>query len=407
MAIKPQPYTLSNGDVRYKVRFRVPAKKNPTSESFTTLDAARKFIRLIEKIGPVKAQEMRQASDESADETPTLRTYFDRHLTRLEASATPGTVADYRRMAERTWLTQLGDLPIDMISRDAVVRWVSWQRKQETRVSVAARAKASKARAKNPDITVPEPITYATKSISNAQRLLSTVLEAAVRNDVLTKNPAKGVQLPSDQHRDEMVFLTEGEFARLYAKIPPAHQPFVAFLAATGCRWGEATAVQAGDFDLDASQPIVRISRAWKKDANGVYLGATKTRRGERTITLPRSLVEEVRPLVESRARFDMLVFTSAEGERLRAQNWHPRVWHRAIDAAELGKRPRVHDLRHSHASWLIAAGVPLPVVQRRLGHESIQTTVDVYGHLAPDAHAGAADAVGIALAGALPQIEG
>ena len=49
------------------------------------------------------------------------------------------------------------------------------------------------------------------------------------------------------------------------------------------------------------------------------------------------------------------------------------------------GRDVRVHDLRHTHASWLIAAGVPLPVIQRRLGHESITTTVDRYGHLAPD----------------------
>ncbi len=67
--------------------------------------------------------------------------------------------------------------------------------------------------------------------------------------------------------------------------------------------------------------------------------------------------------------------------------------------------RPRVHDLRHSHASALIAAGVPLPVVQRRMGHESIQTTVDVYGHLAPDAYAGAAEAMSVAMGGVSPQI--
>ncbi|MDX3849451.1 tyrosine-type recombinase/integrase [Streptomyces sp. AK02-01A] len=47
-----------------------------------------------------------------------------------------------------------------------------------------------------------------------------------------------------------------------------------------------------------------------------------------------------------------------------------------------LTKRPRIYDLRHTHASWLIAGKVPLPVIQARLGHESITTTVDRYGHL-------------------------
>jgi len=50
--------------------------------------------------------------------------------------------------------------------------------------------------------------------------------------------------------------------------------------------------------------------------------------------------------------------------------------------ALGLEKDTRIHDLRHTHASWLIAAGRPLPSIQRRLGHESITTTVDTYGHL-------------------------
>ncbi|MFD6195709.1 tyrosine-type recombinase/integrase [Mycobacteriaceae bacterium NPDC060252] len=61
--------------------------------------------------------------------------------------------------------------------------------------------------------------------------------------------------------------------------------------------------------------------------------------------------------------------------------------------------RPRIHDLRHTCASWLIQAGVPLPVIQQHLGHESIQTTVDVYGHLDLRSARAAAEAMGKALA--------
>ncbi|MFH8747490.1 tyrosine-type recombinase/integrase [Streptomyces rimosus] len=53
-----------------------------------------------------------------------------------------------------------------------------------------------------------------------------------------------------------------------------------------------------------------------------------------------------------------------------------------AANTADLTKRPRIHDLRHTHAPWLIADKVRLPVIQGRLGHESITTTVDRYGHL-------------------------
>jgi integrase len=65
---------------------------------------------------------------------------------------------------------------------------------------------------------------------------------------------------------------------------------------------------------------------------------------------------------------------------------------------AGLAKEPRVHDLRHTCASWMIQAGVPLPVIQQHLGHESIQTTIGVYGHLDRRSAQAAADAIGSAL---------
>lgn len=62
--------------------------------------------------------------------------------------------------------------------------------------------------------------------------------------------------------------------------------------------------------------------------------------------------------------------------------------WQRAVALARsrgLTKKPRFHDLRHTHVAWLIAGGTPLPKIQQRLGHESIQTTIDVYGGLLAD----------------------
>lgn len=202
-----------------------------------------------------------------------------------------------------------------------------------------------------------------------------------------------------------MALISHNDFARLLDAVTEHYRPLVALLAGTGLRWGEATALQPEDFDLDGHSPTVRVSRAWKKGASGPYLGAPKSRRGIRTVTLGTSLVELLRPLVEATARGD-LVFTSPAGSRVQSQHFAYRVWRPALERAGLDHL-RVHDLRHTHASWLIAAGVSLPVIQRRLGHESIKTTVDVYGHLAPDAHAGAAEAADLAMSSALPQIEG
>jgi integrase len=85
----------------------------------------------------------------------------------------------------------------------------------------------------------------------------------------------------------------------------------------------------------------------------------------------------------------------------VRAQNFHTNVWVPALAKAkdkELTTRPRPHDLRHTNATWLIQAGVPLLVIQRHLGHESIQTTVDRYGHLDRKTSRVVADVVGKAL---------
>jgi integrase len=66
-------------------------------------------------------------------------------------------------------------------------------------------------------------------------------------------------------------------------------------------------------------------------------------------------------------------------------------------------KSPRIHDIRHTHVSWLIAANIPLPKIQQRLGHESITTTVDRYGHLLVHLDDDVADALEAALATPAP----
>jgi len=76
------------------------------------------------------------------------------------------------------------------------------------------------------------------------------------------------------------------------------------------------------------------------------------------------------------------LVFTSETGDPLRRSNFHARVWRPATIAAGLDPPPRFHDLRYSHVAMLISAGAPVKTIQHRLGHSSIVTTMDRYGHL-------------------------
>jgi integrase len=83
----------------------------------------------------------------------------------------------------------------------------------------------------------------------------------------------------------------------------------------------------------------------------------------------------------------------TAENDEHISRNWFRRgIWTPACEAAGLGFKPRVHDLRHAHASWLLAGGADLQIVKERLGHASIATT-QKYLHTLPDADDSALDA--------------
>jgi integrase len=112
--------------------------------------------------------------------------------------------------------------------------------------------------------------------------------------------------------------------------------------------------------------------------------GGPKSRRSRRTIAVPIPVFDALEPVIAGR-RPTELVILSARGNPVRSGTFHNNAWQpaaRALEAAT-GKKPRVHDLRHTWASWAIQNGVQLPVIQRQMGHESITTTIDTYGHLA------------------------
>ena len=189
------------------------------------------------------------------------------------------------------------------------------------------------------------------------------------------------------------MFLERDQYRTLLGEIPDAWKPLVEFLVASGCRWSEATALKPSDVDRDRG--TVRITRAWKR---GPYrIGPTKTRKSVRTINVSKSVLDKLDYTGD-------WLFTNpgrgrrAEGGPVRAGNFRANVWNPAVERAWSAggdaMRPRIHDLRHTCASWLIQAGRPLPAVQAHLGHESIQTTVGVYGHLDRSSGQGNADAI-------------
>jgi len=160
-------------------------------------------------------------------------------------------------------------------------------------------------------------------------------------------------------------------------------------LFGTGMRFGEATALRISDVDLMGRRPNLRVTRAWKRQPDMTYAeGGPKTTFGRRTITLSPELVELLIPFVSGK-RGDELLIPAVFGGQMLNSTFHDVGWAPAIRKAHaaglLAKEPRVHDLRHAHASVLIAEGLPPLAISRRLGHKSITTTYDLYGHLMPE----------------------
>ncbi|WP_410642654.1 tyrosine-type recombinase/integrase [Amycolatopsis sp. lyj-346] len=227
----------------------------------------------------------------------------------------------------------------------------------------------------------------------HAYRVLAMVMEWCVPTRLLT-NPARGVKLPIPPEA-EHVYLKCPQIERLadaagtlrtkYNR-PTAgaavNKALILLLAYTGLRWGEAAALRVGRVDLDTRR--IRVATTFYEVGGVQHEGLPKTGK-KRTVAFPASLVPELRPLVAGRAD-DELVFTTARGQSLRANNWRVREFNAALKASGLkvpGLTP--HKLRHTAASLAIAAGADVKVVQLMLGHADAAMTLNIYGHLWPD----------------------
>lgn len=358
--------TRKDGTSYTSVLYRLDGKQ--TSDSFPVHADAVRYKALLEKVGAEKAREITFGADLQPDVLTVnewIDTYID-HLTGIEEA----TRSRYRRYLEVDIDPAMGALPITAVTEHTIAQFVHG----------LTDAGASG------------------KTVKNKHGFLSGAFGGAVRAGHLQANPCEGRRLPrADDGDDDAVFLTPDEFATLRDEMTERWRPLTTFLVSTGMRYSEATALTVGDIDADTG--TIRINKAWKyTGTQDRRLGPPKSRKGVRTISVPKQAIDAAGDL--SRPH-DALVFATQAGDPIRAQLYHNKAWRPAIAAVDLGgKKPSPHDLRHTCASWMIAAGVPLPVIQAHLGHESITTTVGIYGHLDRQSAAQGAAAIGAALSG-------
>jgi integrase len=148
------------------------------------------------------------------------------------------------------------------------------------------------------------------------------------------------------------------------------------FFGMCGTRFGEAAALRVADVDLERRRVVIRASL--KESSGGRLIEWSTKNRKIRSVPIPSRLV----PLLEEQMR-GKLPAARVFGEGLRLSNWRKRVFYPAVAGAKLDPpRPTVHDLRHTAASLMIAAGMHSKAVCEALGHSSITITMNRYGHL-------------------------
>ena len=218
-------------------------------------------------------------------------------------------------------------------------------------------------------------------TVRNTFNVLRLIFGTAVGSGAIRVNPCTGVRMPKSK-RSEMLYLRPEEINSLADAITPRFRTLVLFAAYTGLRAGEIGAMRVGRLDLERGSAEVRESLA---EVNGqLLLGPTKTY-GHRTVRLPSFLIEALaRHLGEQRHDPNDLVFTGRDGSPLRHNLFYARHFKPAVRSAGLPPALRFHDLRHTCAALLIAQGAHPKAIMERLGHSSIQVTLDRYGHLLP-----------------------
>lgn len=130
----------------------------------------------------------------------------------------------------------------------------------------------------------------------------------------------------------------------------------------------------------------VRVLLSASEAYGHLQIGPPKTWR-RRSVPIPSALAEDLAAHVRGK-RSNEFVFTSQRGTPVRQSNFQARHFKPAALRAGLDPKVRFHDLRHSYAAMFIAEGAHPRAIMERLGHSSIQVTLDTYGHLFPELEA-------------------
>ena len=217
-------------------------------------------------------------------------------------------------------------------------------------------------------------------------------MRGAVRDGYIRKTPCVDIRLP-ETTATVVRLLGPGQVLALASAMPRRYALLVLLGAGAGLRQGEAFGLAIDH--IDAATGMITVDQQVIITDRRPVLASPKTSASIRDVPMPRFVLDAVTGHAEQLGLGDHDVLCrTPRGTLLRRDYYNREIWKPAITAAGLPADTTFHDLRHTFASTALAEGVPISEVSRWLGHRSITTTVDLYGHLVPEASGRARDAL-------------
>lgn len=341
-------------------RYQIDAGRNENGERIREGESG---FRLEREATDAMRDKMQSLKLGHARTTQTLKEYLEQWLPyhKNAKPLAPTTAARYVTLAAHATKT-LGDVPL----KDVTVFMLD-------------------------DFYVDLAKTLGPKTIREVHSVLHVALRRAVKTKLIPFNPADGCDLPRVDTR-EAVALNAEQLAVYQAKAAGSWVDLLIRLAAAiGARRGELLACRWSDLDWNTGR--LRIDRSLYQIKGEIGIKSTKSRQA-RVVTIPPSLIEYLKLHFEQqhhhremfgadyRAHLD-LIFAAPDGDFRKPDS----VSWTACDIARKAGLTRVglHALRHTHASALLHAGVPIANVSKRLGHRDAYTTAKIYQHALPD----------------------
>jgi integrase len=222
--------------------------------------------------------------------------------------------------------------------------------------------------------------------------MLTNCFRQALKLDLIRKSPMLAVEPPRAEKKEMLAMTIEQAQAFLKAADLGPHGCWLAFMLATGCRPGESQALKWADVNWQAG--AVTIQRNLVRLKGGIWqFGEPKTSTGRRTIPLSPGMMKRLgdHKRAQNEARLKAgpnwtaldLVFCKQDGEPY-AHDYLPTIWKATLKKAGLPETFRSYDARHTAATLLLQDKTSPKVVSERLGHASVNITLDVYGHVLP-----------------------